>query len=149
MLIEKKLLECNWEFAQDYAVMIYNSIPPVRTRPGTFPRSPIKKFTGVKCDTSMLKVFGCRAFAHIDKLLWHKNYVAKAFQCVFGGIGQTSVKGYLLYSPEKNDIYVFTHVVFHPNYNYDVINMDLTQLRVPTCLYTVSNSTDIWRELTK
>ena len=37
MLIKKKLPECYWEFVQDYAAMIYNSIPPVRTRPGTFP----------------------------------------------------------------------------------------------------------------
>ena len=67
MLIEKKLPECFWEFKQEYAAMIYDSIPPVRTRPGTFPRSPMEKFTGVKCDTSIFKVFGCRAFAYIDK----------------------------------------------------------------------------------
>ena len=119
MLIEKKLPEYYWEFAQDYAAMIYNSIPPVRTRPGTFPRSPMEKFTGIKCDTTMFKVFGCRAFAHIDKSLRRKNHDAKAFQCVFIGIDQNSVKGYLLYSPEKNDIYVSTHVVFHPNHTYD------------------------------
>ena len=29
------------------------------------------------------------------------------------------MKGYLLYSPEKNDIYVSTHVVFYPNHTYD------------------------------
>ena len=74
MLIEKNLPECYWEFAQDYAAMIY--IPPVRTRPGTFPQSPMEKFTGIKCVTSMFKVFECRAFAHIDKLLWRKNYDA-------------------------------------------------------------------------
>ena len=67
----------------------------------------------------MFKVFGCRAFAHINKSLRRKNHDAKAFQCVFIGIDQTSVKGYLLYSPEKNVIYVSTHVVFHPNHLYD------------------------------
>ena len=61
----------------------------------------MEKFTCVKCDTSMFKVFGCGAFAHIDKSLRRKNQDAKAFQCVFIGIDQTSAKGYLLYSPEK------------------------------------------------
>ena len=67
MLIVKKLPECYWDFAQDCAALITNSIPPVRTCPDTFPRPTMEKFTGVKCDTSMFKVFGCRAFAHIDK----------------------------------------------------------------------------------
>ena len=42
MLIEKKLPECYWETAQDYKALICNSIPPMRTRPGIFQRSPIK-----------------------------------------------------------------------------------------------------------
>ena len=79
MLIEKKLLECYWEFTQDYAALIYNSIPPVRIRPGTFPCSLMEKFTGVKCDKFMFKVFGCRVFAHIDKSLRRKNHDSKAF----------------------------------------------------------------------
>ena len=81
------------EFAQDYAVRIYNSIPPVRTRPGTTPRSPMENVTDVQFDTSMFKVFGCRAFAHIDKSLRRKNHDAKAFHCVFIGIDRTSAKG--------------------------------------------------------
>ena len=104
---------------EDYAAMIYNSIPPVRTRLGTFPRSPMERFTGFKCDTFMFKVFGCRAFAHIDKSLRRKNYDTKVFQCVFIGIDQSSVKGYLLYSPDKNNVYVSTHVVFHLYHTYD------------------------------
>ena len=64
MLIEKQLPECYWEFAQTYAALIYNSIPPSRTHAGRSPKSPMEKFTGVKSDTSVFKVFGCRAFAH-------------------------------------------------------------------------------------
>ena len=33
MLIEKKLPKCYCEWAQDYTALIYNSIPPIRTRP--------------------------------------------------------------------------------------------------------------------
>jgi len=38
---------------------------------------------------------------------------------VFVGIDDSSVKGYLLYSPEHNDVYVNTHVIFHENDVYD------------------------------
>ena len=34
------------------------------------------------------------------------------------------MNGYLLYSPEKNDIYVSNHVVFHRNHAYDVSYTD-------------------------
>ena len=74
MLIEKKLPECYREFAEDYAAMKYYSIPPLRLRPGTFPRSPIVKFTGIKGYTYMFKVFKCRYFAYIDKSLRRKNH---------------------------------------------------------------------------
>ena len=86
----------------------------------------------------MFEVFGCRAFAHIDESLCRKIHDAKAFQCVFIGIDQTSVKGYLMYSPKKYDIYVSTHVVFHPNHSYDGSYTDqhafdmTTRTNVPT-----------------
>ena len=76
----------------------------------------------------MFKVFGCRAFAHIDKSLRRKNHRPKAVQCVFVGIEDTSVKGYLLYSPENNDAYVNTHVIFHENDTYDGSYTDKTAI---------------------
>ena len=42
MPIEKKLHKYYREFTQDHAALVYSSIPPVRTRPGTIPRSPIE-----------------------------------------------------------------------------------------------------------
>ena len=44
-------------FGQDYVTMIFNSIPPVLTRPGTFPRSPMEKFTGVLLLINFLQKF--------------------------------------------------------------------------------------------
>ena len=92
MLVEKNLTKCYWEFAQDHAALIYYSILPVRTRTGTFPRSSMDKCTGVKFNSTMFKVFGCRAFGHIDNSLRRNNHYAKAFQWVFFGIDLTSVK---------------------------------------------------------
>ena len=119
MLIGKKLPEPYWQFASDYACEIYNNIPPSHTPKGECPRTPHEKFYGIKSDCSMFKVFGCRAFAHIDKKLRRKNHNPKAVQCIFVGIDRSSIKGYLLYSPENNETYVTTHAVFHENDVYD------------------------------
>ena len=74
MLIGKKLSEPYWQFASDYACEIYNNIPPSHTPKGECHRTPHEKFYGIKHDCSMLKVFGCRAFAYIDKKRRRKNH---------------------------------------------------------------------------
>ena len=119
MMLGKKLTEHYWQFASAYACVLYNNIPPSLTPQGETPRTPMEKFYGTRSDSTLFKVFGCRAFAHIDKKLRRKNHSAKAVQCIFVGIDSSSIKGYLLYSPENNDIYVSTHVVFHENECYD------------------------------
>ena len=119
MMIGKRLSEYYWAYASAYAGEIYNNIPPSHTPKGESVRSPFEKFYEAKSDTSMFKVFGCRAFAHIHKGLRRKNHNPKAIQCVFIGVDTTSIKGYLLYSPEHNDIYVSTHVTFHENEVFD------------------------------
>ena len=67
MIIDKKLDESYWEFAQNYALDIYNNIPPTRSPRGMDAMSPSMKFYGANEDTSLYKVFGCRSFAHIPK----------------------------------------------------------------------------------
>ena len=119
MMLEKNLNECYWEFAQVYALDIYNNIPPTRTPKGQLPKSPNEKFFGTKEDTSLYKVFGCRAFAHIPKQVRRKTMDARAIQCVFIGLNRSSYPGYVLYSPEFNTTYVSGDVVFHPNLGYD------------------------------
>ena len=138
MLIGKKLPDHYWQFASAYACKIYNNIPPSLTPKGETPRSPNERFYEVKSDPSMFKVFGCRAFAHIDKSQRRKNHRPKSVQCVYIGTDDSSVKGYLLYSPENNDVYVNTHVIFHENESYDGSYTDkhaeqqLSESEVPT-----------------
>ena len=119
MMIDKKLPEPFWELAQKYALDIYNNIPPTRSPKGTVPMSPNEKFFGVKEDTSLYKVFGCRAFAHIPKQYRRKNHEAKSTQCIFVGLDRSSHPGYMLYSPELRTIFVSGDVVFHQNLSYD------------------------------
>ena len=119
MIIVKKLSEEYWELAQNYALDIYNNIPPTKTPKGQEPKSPNQKFYGVNEDITLYKVFGCRAFANIPKQKRRKNHDARAIQCIFVGLDRSSYPGYLLYSPEYHTTYVTGDVVFHQNLCYD------------------------------
>ena len=90
MLIDKGLPEEFWEFSQNYALDIYNNIPPTKTPKGQDPKSPNEKFEGKHEDTSLYKSFGCRAFAHIPKQTRRKNHNARAHQGMFVGLDKTS-----------------------------------------------------------
>lgn len=119
MLLQMKLPEQYWELAQRHACLIYNNIPPTRTPKGMKPMTPVEKIGGARLNMTLLHVFGCRCFAHIDKSLRRKNHKAKSIQCLFVGLDTDSVHGYLLYSPERNELFVSTHVVFHDDQAYD------------------------------
>ena len=119
MLIDKGLSEEYWEFAQNYALDIYNNIPPTRTPKGQEPKSPNEKYDGKNEDTSLYKVFGCRAFANIPKQVRRKNHNARAIQGMFIGIDRSSYPGYMIYSPEFHTVYVTGNVTFHQNLRYD------------------------------
>ena len=67
MLLDKGLPTVYWEYAQKYALDIYNNIPPTKTPRRKEPRSPNEKFDGKKMGMSLYQVFGCRAFPHIPK----------------------------------------------------------------------------------
>ena len=62
----------------------------------------MEKLTGVKSDTSVFKIVGCRAFAHIDKLQRRKNHDAKAFQ--FFLWDRLRLRG-IHYTSQKNMMY--------------------------------------------
>ena len=82
MKFEKQLLECYGKSAQTNAALIYIRIPLSRTHAGKSSKSSIEMFTAVKRDTIVFKVYGCRAFAQIDKSQRRKNRNATAFLCI-------------------------------------------------------------------
>jgi len=51
-------------------------------------------------------------------LLRWKNQKAKSLQFIYVGLYPSSVHGYLLCSPERNELLVNTHVVFHELHTY-------------------------------
>ena len=119
MIVDKGLSTEYWEYAQNYALDIYNNIPPSKTPKGQVPKSPNEKFYDKREDISLYKVFGCRAFVNIPKQRRRKNLEARATQGLFIGLDRSSYPGYMVYSPEFHTTYVSGNVVFHQNLKYD------------------------------
>ena len=115
-----------WEYAQNYALDIYNNIPPLKTPKGQVPMSPNEKFYEKKEDISLYKVFGCRAFVNIPKQVRRKNLNARSTQGIFIGLDRSSYPVYMVYSSEFHTTYVSGDVVFHQGSRYDSKYIDTT-----------------------
>ena len=119
MLIDMKLPEPYWALAQKYAALIYNHVPPNRNEKGARPMSPVENFGAKGVNPDLFHIFGSRCFCHIDKSLRRKNHRPKSLQCIFVGLDPQSVNGFVVYSPERHDLFVSTHVRFHDGLPYD------------------------------
>ena len=98
MLLEKQLPEQYWHYAHDYALDIYNNIPPTRG-PRHLPLiSPNKRFYGKNDDMIIYKIFACRACAKISKSKRRKNHSARSIEGIFVGLDRTSYPGIMVYS---------------------------------------------------
>jgi len=72
---------------------------------------PERVWSGHDISYSQLKVFGCKAFAHVNKE--HRQKLdAKAIPCIFLGYGDEEF-GYRLWDPEKRIIIRSRDIVFH------------------------------------
>jgi hypothetical protein len=81
--------------------------------------SPVEKFGAKGVNPDLFHIFGSRCFCHIDKSLRRKNHRPKSLQCIFVGLDPQSVNGFVVYSPERHDLFVSTHVRFHDGLPYD------------------------------
>lgn len=106
MLIDSKLDNKFWAEATSTAVYLINRIPCRGMKHVT----PEERWSGAKPDLSSLRVFGCRAMAHIPKAQRTKLDV-KSIQCIFVGYSEQS-KAYRLYNPKTRNVLVSRDVVF-------------------------------------
>jgi len=113
MMVDKGLSLEYWEFAQNYALDIYNNIPMSKTPKGQVPRSPNEKSYGKREDQTIYKDFGCRAFVNIPKQTRRKNLDAGATQGILIGLDRSSYPGYKICSPEFHTVYVSRDMVFY------------------------------------
>lgn len=96
MLIDSGLTRGFWAEALNTAVRIVNSVPCKAIKD----KSPEEVWCGRKPDLSVLKVFGCTAFAHVPDQKRTK-LDDKGIECIFVGYSNAS-KGYRLYCRSQN-----------------------------------------------
>lgn len=104
MLIDADLDQEFWAEALNTATVIMNLIPRESKL------SPNELWNNEKFDLKSLRVFGCKAMAHIPKEK-RKKLDEKSIECIFVGYAN-NVKGYRLYDPESRKIIISRDVVF-------------------------------------
>ncbi|KAK3024744.1 hypothetical protein RJ639_044681 [Escallonia herrerae] len=148
MLRMSKLPKEFWGEAARTACYVINRSP---SAPLGFKISE-KVWTGNDLSYFHVKVFGCKAFAHVPKE--HRSKLDdKASPCIFLGYGDAEF-GYRLWDPEKKKLVRSRDVVFHDNEN--ITNFDkasqpknagISKLKaVPSSSSIVTNGRDINEE---
>ena len=74
-------------------------------------KTPFEAFYGYKPKVNHLRVFGCKAFAHIPKED-RRKLDAKAIKCIFIGYC-TDKKAYKMYDPSTHKVFASRNVIFH------------------------------------
>ena len=114
MLYHSKLPLRFWAEALSTATHVRNCSPT-----STFDETPYERWNGQKPDVSNLRVFGCKAYAHIPdekrkKLDW------KSEKCIFVGY-PTGVKGHKLYNLSTRKMIVRRDITFVENdFNHSI-----------------------------
>ncbi|KAL7284388.1 hypothetical protein ACG7TL_001678, partial [Trametes sanguinea] len=96
-----------WQLAVEAAVHIYNRQPMRRLKW----RCPITAWDGTVPDVSYFRVFGCKAFVHVQKSKREGKLDKKAVEMIFVGY-EPGTKGYKFWNPATRSIVVSRDVIF-------------------------------------
>ena len=96
-----------WWLAVSCAVHLYNRQPLRRLKW----RCPITALNGTVPDVSYFRVFGCKAYVHVQKDNRHGKLDEKAIDMTFVGYEEGS-KGYKFWNPQTRKIIVSRDVIF-------------------------------------
>jgi len=107
MLKGKNLTNGFWAEAVNTVVYLKNRSP---TKSLEY-KTPFEALFGFKPTVSYLRVFGCKAFAHVPKEN-RKKLDSKAIKCTFIGY-YSEYKAYKLFEPSTHKVFVSRDVIFH------------------------------------
>ncbi|KAL7281585.1 hypothetical protein ACG7TL_004902 [Trametes sanguinea] len=96
-----------WQLAVEAAVHIYNRQPMRRLKWCC----PITAWDGTVPDVSYFRVFGCKAFVHMQKSKGEGKLNKKAVEMIFVGY-EPGTKGYKFWNPATRSIVVSRDVIF-------------------------------------
>lgn len=99
-----------WDLAIQHAAYLMNRLPHDANPDG---KSPYEMWNGDGCkpNLSNLKVWGCNAYAILDKTKRDGKFAKNALRCCFVGMDQDS-NNYLLYNPKTKRVFATVDVVF-------------------------------------
>lgn len=106
MLSNSQLSKSFWAEAAATACFLINRSPSTAIGKKT----PEELWSGTPADYSILRVFGCPAYAHVD----NGKLEPRSLKCVFLGY-KPGVKGYRLWCPEAHKTIVSRNVIFDEN----------------------------------
>ena len=109
MLQGKNMSNGFWAEAVNTAVYLKNRSPTKKLNLQT----PFEVIYGYKPEVKHLRIFGCKAFAHIPKDD-RRKLDAKSFECIFVGY-HNDHKAYKLFHPSSHKLIASRDVVFHEN----------------------------------
>lgn len=115
MLIDSGLPKSFWAEAAMTATYIINRIPCK----GTGEKSPEQIWTNRKPNLSVLKVFGCRAYAQVPSVKREK-LDSKSVEYIFIGYA-ADAKAYRLYNTQSNSVVISRDVVFLESNNTEKV----------------------------
>ena len=106
MLSNSKLSKSFWAEAAATSCFLINRSPSTAIDKKT----PEELWSGTPADYSVLRIFGCPAYAHVD----NGKLEPRSVKCVFLGY-KPGVKGYRLWCPEARKTIVSRNVIFYEN----------------------------------
>lgn len=113
MLQESGLPRRFWGEAVHHAVFLKNRSPTIAVKGMT----PEEKWSGKKCDLSLVKTFGCKAFMHIPEQKRTK-WDARSTELIYTGFCDDA-KAYRLVDPITGKMFKARNVVFFENMKYN------------------------------
>lgn len=136
MLIDAALSLGFWAEAVQTAVFILNNIPCR----GNNNKSPEEFWSGKQGDTSLLKVFGCKAMVHIPDQK-RKKLDAKSVECIYLGPAE-DMKAYRLYNKATKKTVISRDVVFLEQNKVICDNDGSNYSLAPLCNHTETVNVD-------
>ena len=108
LLFEARLPNEFWAEAVNTATYLLNNSPSKCVE-----STPEEIWSGKKPNLAHLKVYGCKAFAHVPAQK-RKKLDPRATPCIFVGYSLKS-KGYRLFDPRKSSVFISRDVIFSEN----------------------------------
>ena len=112
LLYARYIPQCFWYLCKKAYNYVYN-LMPTNTSKGLM--SPYQFDTGIIPNISHLRIWGCKAWAHIHKEKRAKNFKAKSYIGYLMGYSEIQRGAYIIFIPEMGKLIVSRDVKFDEN----------------------------------